>query len=192
MRMPGIVLMAAMLLPAAGVAGDSTTQITLSDASPPNCKFPNAPVLGGASFSGATTATQSTVNLGTLTDKNTGAIQARSFTFTFQDAFCNSPGYITLRSRNGGLTLGNQTNPSQPPPGFLNRVIYNASARWGQEVTETLTASGSSSNSLSQYFDNPERGDLSVSVTIQGGDATQPLMSGQYMDLLTIELGTTP
>lgn len=192
MRILGIALIVAMLMPASGVADQNTTNVTLTDTSPPSCKLPNAPVISGtASFSGPATATHSTVNLGILTDQSTGSIKAQNFSLTFRDAFCNSKGYITLRSINGGLTLGNEMNPAQPPAGFLNRVIYMASARWGQEVTGTLTASSSSSNSISQSFDAPERGDLFVSVTIPGSDATQPLMAGQYMDLLIIELGTS-
>lgn len=142
--------------------------------------------LGGVTITDGENATFSAgdqggaITLSALADRNTARALPASISVTFQGV-CNEPQSIRLVSSGGGLT---QDQGAQSGGGFLNRVDYTATLGWGAGQT-TLSTDGTAHGSATVLSIGARSGAVTLVISIPAG--SQPLVAGNYSDVLTVE-----
>jgi hypothetical protein len=144
------------------------------------CHLGSVTMTGGSNASFNAQALGGEIALGTLANGDTARAMPASISVTF-DSVCNETLFIRLVSANGGLAPDNGAPASG---GFANRVDYTADLTWGAEHT-SLTTGGSSSSSAGVQLPGAQAGAVTLNITIPAG--SQPLVAGDYSDVLRVE-----
>ena len=98
----------------------------------------------------------------------------------YANVICNAPTNITLSSGNNGVKAA-----VSAPAGFVNVIGYSASAALGG-ATATLDTTTSSATTGIISSANGATGTLAVVIAPQS--PSQPLMKGNYSDVLSVLL----
>lgn len=142
--------------------------------------------LGSVTMSNAQNATFNvtdqggTIALSAMADRNTARALPATISVTF-DSVCNQSLFIRLVSANGGLK---QEQGAQGGNGFINRVDYSADLGWAGGQAN-LTTTGGTNESTIVPLSGAQSGPVTLNITIPAG--SQPLVAGDYADVLTVE-----
>jgi len=121
-----------------------------------------------------------TITFNTLADGNTAQALPSTISVTFQSV-CNQALDLHLISTQGGLTLEH----AAPGGGvFQEHVDYTATLNWGSN-SATLATDGTAKSSAGVSLTGAQSGAVTLTITIPAG--SQPLVSGNYADFLTVE-----
>lgn len=146
------------------------------------------PVVNGVGINAnfqSTSDTNSQIEIIALAGKDDGVLKPASISLDFEGS-CNFAHFVSLASSNGGLK--NET-VSGITSGFLSLAGYSATLIWSGQSENLNANTGSSGVSTDIPQIGANSGILSLVVQIAGGG--NPLVSGTYSDVLTIEFGGT-
>jgi hypothetical protein len=144
------------------------------------CRFGGVTVSGGRNAAFSATTNGGSITINALADQNTARALPASISVTFE-GLCNEPQSIRLISTRGGLKPDQSAAASGT---FQSRVDYTASLNWGSDQT-SLTTDGTASGSTGLTFNGAQSGAVTLSIDIPAG--SQPLVAGNYSDVLTVE-----
>jgi hypothetical protein len=176
----------AIALGASGALADDTssasTSFTITGVAVPVCVL-SSPAASGSSVNA--TFALNTVSLTQLIDPNTALVNDSALTLEVSHAMCNYAAWLSLGSRNGGLTSSNASGVASGSGGFLTVVPYTAAATWGGMSVSLDTTSGLKVAKAQATGANS--GSLVINVATQKSQL--PVVQGTYSDVLTVKLG---
>jgi hypothetical protein len=141
----------------------------------------SSPAVSGSSINASYAL--SSVTLTQLIDPTTALANDSSITLQIAHALCNHSAWLSLGSRNGGLT--SSTGASVMSGQFLTVVPYVAAASWGG-LTLTLDT-GSGVKIAKGQVAGANSGSLSLNIAVLKSAA--PVVQGTYSDVLTVKIG---
>jgi len=205
---------AAAILPMTAQAADTATgTVTLNADAAPTCAIRQI-TRGAAGFgqgtytdsvestTGATTAAATLDFNSMLMNQTDATIQTVIEQDLYVDAFCNYAAHnVSLSSLNGGM-INTSGTPVTTGSTFNKRIPYNARIRdWAGGPRAELDATGTVTSSVGNTvttlpslvtgaFNSSRRDGTRASIRIKtAADASNPLLQGDYQDVLTIRLG---
>ncbi len=114
-----------------------------------------------------------------------------SGTFSYSNTSCNYPATFSLQTANGRIEAG---NPGDAPAGFENGIDYVASVDYCPTTVEgtplQLTADSSASDGDMESRTCTTAYNGTFELQIDTAAAAGPLVSGTYVDTLTVHLGS--
>jgi len=149
------------------------------------CRLGNATISGGQNATFNQTDRGGSIALTALADRNTAAALPSSISVTF-DGVCNQTLVVRLVSTHGGLSP--QNSAVQNGSSFAERVDYTATLDWAGNRT-TLSTDGKANESAGVALSGSRAGSVTLTIAIPAG--TQPLVSGGYSDVLTVEFNSS-
>lgn len=174
MRIVLFTALAMMSYQTEALADSATTSITLQGTATDVCTWTSNGAHGiGTSF---------TVNnfINTNAVNTSGGINNE----TIGNVSCNYQAYVGIRTQNSGLVRSGQA-----VTGFDNKVDYSASLRWADTTASINTTSATNNTSVVQISAPAARGEVILNVSPIAN--SNPLISGSYRDVLTLQIGAS-
>jgi hypothetical protein len=157
-----------------------SNSLSLTASAAPVCLL-SSPIVSGSSLNAGYAV--NSVTLTQLIDPTTALANDSSISLQIAHALCNHSAWLSLGSRNGGLT--SSTGASVAAGQFLTVIPYVAAASWGG-LTLTLDT-GSGVNIAKGEVAGANSGSLSLNIAVHKG--ATPVVQGTYSDVLTVKIG---
>jgi hypothetical protein len=156
------------------------SHLNLTANAAPVCTL-SSPVASGSSVNAG--YAMNSVTLTQLIDPTTALANDSSITLQIAHALCNHSAWLSLGSRNGGLTSSSGVNVAAGQ--FLTVVPYVAEASWGGLTIALDTGSGV--KIAKGELAGANSGSLSLNIAVHKG--ATPVVQGTYSDVLTVKIG---
>lgn len=175
--------------PAAAVNSGSAT-FSLGGVAPPLCSFaavPRALNAENMSLSGAGQNSAS-ISINQLTDTSNALLKKASIELEIAGV-CNHSHYLSLKTAKGGLAPDDQAGVVAG--NFLNHINYRIRADWAGKSISLNTDAVADKKVSTNVIEAANRGTLNISLLIDENtnDMNKQVISGQYTDLITVQIG---
>ncbi len=193
---------AALTASSAFADASQSTSVTFSGSVDNTCVMTTPTVTASsnaASTALAGAAGVSTIAITNLADASTAALNAASFTLTYDGSYCNYAHKVGIKALKGGLVETADTNDVVAGSGnFVQRIGYDADVTWAGASTQGPDPATSYSSdegdatkttAINTTVTGANRGALVLSVAVAAD--TNPVVAGTYSETLTLKIGAT-